>query len=59
MMLMRIIAYVRVSTSEQADSRAGLEAQRAAILREAIRQGWANPGSGTRLSPIERGSFAF
>lgn len=38
---MRIIAYVRVSTSEQADSRAGLEAQRAAILREAQSRGWA------------------
>jgi DNA invertase Pin-like site-specific DNA recombinase len=30
-----------VSTSEQADSRAGLEAQRAAILAEAARRGWA------------------
>src|SRR3954454_13897767 len=37
---MRIIAYLRVSTSEQADSRAGLEAQRAAILAEAQRRGW-------------------
>src|SRR5215210_6295415 len=37
---MRVIAYVRVSTSEQADSRAGMEAQRAAILAEAQRRGW-------------------
>jgi DNA invertase Pin-like site-specific DNA recombinase len=37
---MRVIAYVRVSTSEQADSGAGLEAQRASILAEAERRGW-------------------
>jgi len=37
---MRVLAYVRVSTSEQADSRAGIEAQRAAILAEAKRRGW-------------------
>jgi len=36
----RVIAYTRVSTSEQADSGAGLEAQRAAILAEAERRGW-------------------
>ena len=37
---MRVIAYVRVSTSEQADSRAGIEAQRATILAEAERRRW-------------------
>jgi DNA invertase Pin-like site-specific DNA recombinase len=37
---MRIIAYLRVSTNEQADSGAGLAAQRAAILAEAERRGW-------------------
>jgi DNA invertase Pin-like site-specific DNA recombinase len=36
----RVLAYVRVSSDEQADSRAGLEAQRAAIQRECERRGW-------------------
>lgn len=37
---MRVLAYVRVSSEEQADSRAGLEAQRAAIESECQRRGW-------------------
>src|SRR3954464_10846790 len=37
----RYLAYLRVSTSERADSRAGIEAQRAAILAEATRRGWS------------------
>jgi DNA invertase Pin-like site-specific DNA recombinase len=37
---MHVLAYLRVSTTEQADSGAGLEAQRAAILAEAERRGW-------------------
>jgi DNA invertase Pin-like site-specific DNA recombinase len=36
----QVIAYVRVSSEEQADSRAGLEAQRAAIQAECARRGW-------------------
>lgn len=35
-----VIAYVRVSTAEQADSGAGLAAQRATIKAEAGRRGW-------------------
>src|SRR3954452_5813271 len=37
---MRVLGYVRVSTSEQADAGAGLAAQRAAILVECKRRGW-------------------
>lgn len=36
----RALAYTRVSTAEQADSGAGLAAQRAAIEREAAAKGW-------------------
>jgi len=35
-----VLGYVRVSTDEQADSGAGLEAQRTAILAECERRGW-------------------
>jgi DNA invertase Pin-like site-specific DNA recombinase len=37
---MRALGYTRVSTTEQADSRAGLEAQRQAIASECKRRGW-------------------
>ena len=37
---MRVLGYVRVSTSEQASKGAGLEAQRRAILAECLRRGW-------------------
>jgi DNA invertase Pin-like site-specific DNA recombinase len=36
----RVLAYVRVSSEEQADSRAGLDAQRAAIEAECRRRDW-------------------
>ena len=37
---MRVLGYVRVSTDEQSDSGAGLEAQRRAIAAECKRRGW-------------------
>jgi DNA invertase Pin-like site-specific DNA recombinase len=37
---MRFIGYLRVSTSEQTTSGAGIEAQRSSILAEAERRGW-------------------
>jgi len=37
---MRVVGYVRVSSTEQADSGLGLEAQRAAIEQECERKGW-------------------
>ena len=36
----RVLAYLRCSTEEQADSRAGIEAQRTTIAAEAERRGW-------------------
>jgi DNA invertase Pin-like site-specific DNA recombinase len=49
---MQVLGYVRVSTEEQRDSRAGLQAQRAAIEAEARRRGW------TLLSVIEDAGFS-
>lgn len=49
---MNIIGYVRVSTDQQADSGAGLAAQRAAIEAETLRRGW------TLLSIVEEGEGA-
>jgi DNA invertase Pin-like site-specific DNA recombinase len=39
-----VVGYVRVSTSEQADSGAGLAAQHAAIVAEVERRGWTLVG---------------
>jgi DNA invertase Pin-like site-specific DNA recombinase len=50
----KVIAYLRCSTDEQADSRAGLDAQRAAILAEAQRRGWDE----TSLTFIEDAGYS-
>ena len=68
---MHVIGYVRVSTEEQGKSGAGIEAQRAAILKEAKRRGWEHvtivqdvgasgkdlkrPGIRAALEALERG----
>jgi DNA invertase Pin-like site-specific DNA recombinase len=50
----KVIGYLRCSTEEQADSRAGLDAQRASILAEAQRRGWDE----TSLTFIEDAGFS-
>lgn len=50
----RVIGYLRCSTEEQADSRAGLEAQRAAIVAEAQRRGWTE----TDVTFVEDAGFS-
>lgn len=57
---MKVIGYMRVSTEEQGDSRAGLEAQEAVIRAEAAHRGWElvdlrfDIGSGKTLRKRER-----
>jgi DNA invertase Pin-like site-specific DNA recombinase len=47
-----VYGYLRVSTSEQADSGAGLAAQRQAIQHEAVRRGW------TDVEYVEDGGYS-
>lgn len=68
-----MVGYVRVSTDEQADSGAGLAAQRTAVVAEAERRGWsllaihedalsgksmARPGLAAALASVESGEAA-
>lgn len=59
-----VVAYLRVSTDEQAQSGAGLDAQRAAISAEADRQGWTitawhcDEGLSGGLAPAKRPGLA-
>jgi DNA invertase Pin-like site-specific DNA recombinase len=69
-----VVGYVRVSTTEQADSGAGLAAQRSAIEAECDRRGWAlvavhtdagvsgktlaRPGLAEALAAVEDGTAA-
>ncbi|UQE74688.1 recombinase family protein [Gordonia sp. PP30] len=59
-----VLAYLRVSTDEQAESGAGLAAQRAAIVAEADRQGWTitgwhvDEGLSGGLAPSKRPALA-
>jgi DNA invertase Pin-like site-specific DNA recombinase len=68
---MRVLGYVRVSTEEQGQSGAGIEAQKSAILKEAQSRGWEQltiiedvgvsgrdlnrPGIRAALETLERG----
>jgi len=70
----KVVAYLRVSTDEQADSGLGLAAQRAAIEAEAARRGWDvvawhedagvsgkslnRPGVAAALGDVEQGRAA-
>src|SRR5580658_1176786 len=69
----KMVAYVRVSTDDQADSGAGLAAQRGAVAAEARRRGWTlvalhedalsgksldRPGLAAALAAVEAGEAA-
>ena len=60
----RVIAYLRVSTDEQADSGAGLDAQRATIAAAAATRGWelvgeyVDAGVSAKIAPERRPAMA-
>lgn len=71
-MALRVVGYIRVSTEDQADSGAGLEAQRAAIHEQCRRRSWelvalhsdtasarslaARPGLAKALADVDSGA---
>jgi DNA invertase Pin-like site-specific DNA recombinase len=73
-MALRVVGYIRVSTEDQADSGAGLEAQRAAIHDQCRRRSWelvalhsdtasarslvARPGLAKALADVDGGAAA-
>ena len=51
----RVVSYVRVSTSEQADSGLGVEAQRIAVAAEVDRRGWVDVSEKADLGASGKG----
>lgn len=51
----RVVTYLRVSTSEQADSGLGVEAQRIAVSTEVVRRGWVEVAEKADLGASGKG----
>ena len=51
----RVVSYLRVSTTEQADSGLGIEAQRMAVSTEVVRRGWVTVAEQSDLGASGKG----